>query len=164
MKGDYIMAGERKIKLFEIPNANLIFRNFSGRTDIFGNSKRTFGVKIENEELLNKLMDAGFLIKYLNNGDDPDIPWLKCTVKFGDYPPKVWIKSGKEKTRLTEDTIGILDSADIIDVKLTISPYEWELPTGKKGVTAYVNALYVTVAVDKFAEEFFDDDEDIPFD
>lgn len=154
---------------YKIPDVRFVYKNFAGRPDSFNpeGGKRTFGCKIVDEELLNKLMDAGFKIKYLTNGDEPDIPYIKVKVNYGPYPPAIWLKSGKTKTKLDADSVKILDNADIIDAKLIISPYEWEMPNGLKGVTAYCDALYVTVVPNKFEEEFFADEEDaeeeIPF-
>lgn len=170
MKGDYIMAAEGKKKKYRIEDASaMVYKNFAGKPDTFNpnGGKRSFGFKITDDATLNMLMDAGFKIKYLSNGDEPDIPYLKVTVKYGDYPPAIWIKSGKSKTKLDADSVKTLDKADIIDAKLVISPYEWEMPNGISGITAYCDALYVTVVPDKFEEEFFadeDEDEEIPFD
>ena len=92
--------------LYRIEDARLVYKNFAGRPDTFNpaGGKRSFGCKISDEETLNKLMDAGFKIKYMSNGDDADIPYIKVTVKYGNWPPTIWLKSGKTKTKLDEDT------------------------------------------------------------
>ena len=169
MKGDYIMAKDKRVT-YKIADARFVYKNFAGRPDSYNpnGGKRSFGCKIVDDDTLNQLIDAGFKIKYLTNGDEPDIPYIKVKVNFGDYPPIIWLKSGKTKTKLNEETIKILDTADIIDAKLIISPYEWKMPSGLTGISAYCDALYVTVVPNKFEEEFFADDdeedgEEIPF-
>ena len=65
-----------------------------------------------------------------------------------------------KKTRLTEETIDLLDASQIEWCDVTLSPYQWEIKQKGEittGVTAYVRTLYVKVAQDEFAEKYNDD-------
>ena len=66
---------------------------------------------------------------------------------------------------LTEDTVGSLDYADISNVDVVISPFEYNDIGGKSGVAAYVKTMYVSVVEDEFASKYDYDDEpeELPF-
>ena len=56
---------------------------------------------------------------------------------------------------MNEDTVTQLDVVDITDCDLSIRPYEWEM-SGRTGITAYVDSMYVTIRENKFAEKYAD--------
>ena len=48
----------------------------------------------------------------------------------------------------------ILDTAYISKVDLTVTPYQWELKSGKSGVKAYLKTMYVTLDKDEFEDRY----------
>ena len=80
--------------------------------------------------------------------------FLPVKVKFNDRGPSAYLKAGAaDPVRLNEETISCLDQIDILGVDLDIRAYDWEV-NGKTGRTAYLQAIFVTQDVDRFAARF----------
>ena len=151
-----------------IENARIIYRNFSGEENKFNRAgDRNFCVVIEDEEEAKKLIEDGWnvKIKIPKNKDDSGeerepFYYIKVSVSYKYYAPKIYLVTKKRKILLDEDSIGIIDSTDIINVDLAIRPSAWEV-NDKSGIKAYLKTMYVTIEEDEFADKY---DDDIPFD
>ena len=142
----------------QIENARVIFRNFSGReTDFNKAGQRNFSVVIDDPQTARDLGAAGWNVRLLEPKDDGSEPLyiMQVKIKFDSFaPPKIYMISGKHvKTALDEDTVNVLDSADIKYVDLIINPYEWEI-NGKSGISAYLKTMYAVIEEDAFAEKY----------
>ena len=66
--------------------------------------------------------------------------------------------SRKGKTIIDEDSVAILDWAEIASVDIIIRPYNWVLQEGtrneKRGVKAYVKSMYITIVEDEFEAKY----------
>ena len=148
-----------------VENARLIFKNFAGEESKFNRAgNRNFCVILDGDSA-EDLRQMGWNVKALRPREDEDEPtyYLKVTVAFGNFPPKVIMISGKTKTVLDEESIDSLDYAEIANVDLIIRPYHWEV-NGKEGIKAYLKTMYVTIEQDVFAGKYDClDDEDLPF-
>lgn len=140
-----------------VRGARIGFRNFSGEEGKFNpKGRRTFSVFFEPEHGA-VLEREGWNIKWLDPRDDGEeaTPYLNVRVAYTNIPPKISLVTKRGMTILDEDSVGMLDWADIEDVDLELSPYNWEV-NGKKGVTAYVKTMYVTIVEDVFADKYSD--------
>ena len=140
-----------------IEGARIGFRNFSGEEGRFNpKGRRNFCVFLE-EDIAKDMKKEGWNVKWLDpreEGDDPQA-YLQVKVVFGKMPPKIVLVTGRGKTRLNEDTVNILDWAEIQNVDLIIRPYNWEI-NGDTGVSAYIKTMYVTIREDEFENKYYD--------
>lgn len=141
-----------------IEGANIIWKNFSGERDRFNPGKRGFSVVIDDAVMADELKQEGWNVKErpLQEGADPSEQEWTLPVKLNmNRYTQVWLIVGNHKTLLNEDTVAQLDVVDITDCDLSIRPYEWEM-SGRTGITAYVDSMYVTIRENKFVEKYAD--------
>ena len=146
--------------ILQIDEARIIYRNFSGAPSKFNREgDRNFAVVINDEEIKDALIEEGWNVKIKaprEEGDEPFM-YLPVKVKFNERGPKVYLKSGKATNRLDEESINCLDHVDIVSVDMDIRPYDWEVQ-GKTGRTAYLQSIWVTQEVDRFADRFAEEE------
>lgn len=146
-----------------IENAHIFFRNFKGEESKFNaKGKRNFCVEIDND-IAESLSEDGWNIRWLRPRNEDEVPraYLQVAVNYENIPPKIMTITHKGKTMLTDESIDILDWAEIENVDLIIRPYNWEV-NGKTGVKAYVKSMYVTLVEDEFSDKY-DELDDLPF-
>jgi hypothetical protein len=139
--------------ILQIDDARIIYRNFAGRGDKYNREgDRNFAVVIPDEETANELTNLGWNVKIKPPREDGDTPFmfLPVKVKFIGRGPNVYLQTGRNKNRLDEESIGLLDDIDIVCVNLDIRPYDWDV-NGKAGRTAYLQNIEVIQDVDRFA-------------
>lgn len=142
----------------DIENAHILFPNFTGeKTQFNAAGSRNFCVEL-SEDQARQLEADGWNVKMRKpreEGDDPTY-YMKVNIKYGGFkPPHVYVIANGQKTELDEDTIGMLQYADIRSVDLSIRPYNYDV-SGKQGVSAYLQSMYVVIEVDKFASKYAD--------
>lgn len=140
-----------------IEGARLIFRHFSGEKDDFHSvGQRDFFVTLDSAtaEAMEK---DGWNIKWLDPREEGDLPQatLKIKVNFTGRPPQITLVTSRNKTRLDEESVAILDYADIINADLFITPYDWTV-NGRSGRTAYLDKLFVTIREDELDIKYSD--------
>lgn len=149
---------KNKVGLINIENAQVGYKNFSGKvTDFNKDGSRNFVVFLD-EKMADDLASKGWNIKEPKKSDDPTLdytpqPYLPVTVSFEPYPPKMYLISGDNHKLLGEDEVEILDWSEIQEADIVIRPYEWEV-NGNSGVKAYVKSMYITLNTDSFAKKY----------
>lgn len=149
-----------------IEGAKILFPNFSGKETQFNAAgDRNFCVIVPTKEMERMLIDDGWNVRYLKplqEGESP-VPYLQVKLSYKNRPPKVNLVTSGGITPLYEDTVGMLDWAEITNVDLIINPYNWSIG-GRSGVKGYVKALYVTIAEDEFEKKYKNStSDDLPF-
>jgi hypothetical protein len=157
------MASVEELKAITLEGRRIHFRNFEGAPTRFNleGGVRDFVVFLDPEEA-KAMESAGWNVKYLNSRDedDPPAPILRVKVKYPRTgtkirPPRVILITSRGKTALDEDTIKVLDWADIENTDMIIRPWKWDIG-GKTGISAYLNSIYVTIREDELEQKYMD--------
>lgn len=141
----------------------IIFRNFSGKEGPYNQSgARTFGV-ILPEDTATAMLNDGWNVKYLKpreeDEDEVEVPWLPVSVNYGKgRPPTIALITSRGRTNLDEDSVDMLDWADITNVDLIVRPYTWEV-SERTGIKAYLKSMYVTIEEDELERKYATMDE-----
>lgn len=148
--------------VLQIDDATIIWRNFEGREGQYNRpGDRNFNLLIDDEKIAEDLQNdvneygVGWNIKIKPPREEGDMAFmhLPVKVKFNDRGPNVYLISNGNKRRLDEDAVGLLDHIDILTVNLDIRPYDSEV-NGKPYRTAYLQSIEVVQDVDRFAEDY----------
>lgn len=151
----------------QIDDATIVWRNFAGAASKYNREgDRNFCLVVPNQEIADALVENGWNVKIKPPREDGDSPfmYLKVKVAFNERGPAVYLQTGKNMHRLSEDEVHRLDRIDILSVDLDIRPYDWEV-NGRTGRSAYLESIKVVQNVDRFATEYAEaeyprDDED----
>ena len=145
----------RKLPPVTIQNAKLIYKNFAGAAKKF-NAKglRNFHIVLDPEAAVILEQD-GWNIKWHDPKEDGDNPWpsIKVAVRFDNYPPRIVLITRGGKSVLDEDSVEVLDWAEIVSVDVVLSPSFWEVEK-KKGIKAYLKKMFVTLSEDDLESKY----------
>lgn len=153
----------KEVEDLAIEDAEIRFSNFSGRKGKFNNEgDRSFCVLL-NPDAADDLLREGWNVKTLTPKDPEDepVPYISVKVNYNSLrKPVVNLITeinGKpvKKNNLDEDTICILDYAEIDKIDMVIRPYHYDV-NGRQGISAYLKSMYVTIKEDPFAAKYID--------
>ena len=148
--------------VLQIDSASICFKNFRGEGGKFNKEgDRNFALIIPDEEMAEALQNdtnqygASWNVKIKPPREEGDTPfiYLPVKVKFNDKGPMVYLQSGRNRIKLDQDSISMLDDIDIASVDLDIRPYDNEI-NGRPFRAAYLQSMCVTQDIDRFAERF----------
>jgi hypothetical protein len=142
-------------KTFMVENAPIIFRNFAGKEGQYNaEGDRNFAVVLEltvAEQMLADGWNVRFL-KVQEEGDDP-VPYISVSVNFKNRPPRVVLITSGGRTQLDENSVEVLDYADIQTADLIARGYDWAVGD-KAGTKAYLQTLIVTIEEDALEQKY----------
>lgn len=140
----------------------LVFRNFTGKEGQYNREgDRNFGVILPTD-IAEAMETDGWNVKWLQPREDADegeeaTPWLPVKVGYGKgRPPKITTVTEEPERKMTpldETTVETLDWADIVNVDLIVRPYHYEV-SGRTGIAAYVQTMYVTIEEDVLEQKY----------
>ena len=143
-----------------LEGVRIAFRNFSGKEGQYNREgDRNFAVLLPEEIGIQMLKD-GWNVKSLKPREDADPNelvqmYLSVAVGFKGRPPRIIMITSRGRTTLGEEEVSILDWADIKNVDLIVRPYEWSV-SGKTGVKAYLQSIYITINEDELELKYAD--------
>lgn len=143
-----------------LENVAINFRNFSGREGQYNRAgDRNFAIFLSEEDAA-QMLEAGWNVKQLKprqdaEPGDPQQSYISVAVGFNGRPPRIVLVTSRGKTPLTENEVDILDWADIRTTDVIIRPYEWSV-SGKTGVKAYLQSIFVTINEDQLELKYAD--------
>jgi len=111
-----------------------------------------------SSESVFELQYDGINVKYSKDVDgnpDRERPYIAVKVRYDVKPPKIFMVEDGVKTLLSEDTVGVLDSADIVRADLVITPVFYDV-NGNTGFSNYLKTGYITIEADEFASRYAD--------
>ena len=153
---------KRNIAPVTIHNAEIIFRNFTGREGQYNaEGDRNFGVKLP-PDIAKQMAEDGWNVKYLKSREEGEEPqaWLSVSVSYRNRPPRIVMVRFRGnppqpiRTTLPEDLVEMVDYADLANVDLTLNPYVWGPIRGETGVKAYLKTMFVTLALDELEVKY----------
>ena len=139
-----------------IENARIIYRNFSGlATQYNREGDRNFCVFIDDVDAVADLKEAGWNIKIRKPRDEDDAVshYLKVNVSYRFRAPRIILHTRKTATELTEESVGLVDNADILSCDMVINPSHWEA-NGNSGISAYLDTMHINIQDDYFADKY----------
>lgn len=152
--------------IIEINDARICFRNFRGEGGKFNKEgDRNFAVIIPNQEMADALIEdtnqygVGWNVKIKaprEEGDEPFM-YLPVKVKFNERGPAVYLQSGKNRVKLDEESVSMLDEIDISNVDMDIRPYD-DVVNDKPFRSAYLQSILVRQEIDRFAARFAEEE------
>lgn len=84
----------------------------------------------------------------------PRTPHAEVKVEFGKgRPPKIVLITSAGKTELDQNTVAMLDVADMANVDLIIHGYRWNAD-GRSGLKPYLKTMYVTLNEDALERKY----------
>jgi hypothetical protein len=113
-------------------------------------------------DVATQMLEDGWNVRTLkpreDDEDETEQAYLPVTVGYGKgRPPKIVMITSRGRTNIGEDEVEALDWADITNADLIVRPYEWSV-SGRTGVKAYLQSLFVTIEEDALEQKYADMD------
>jgi len=152
--------GKLSKRLLAVKTPRLYSHDFSGERSKY--KTRSICVEVP-EEIKDRLLEDGWGIKVRIPEDERYDPryYLPVTIKFNEFGPEITKVAPNTPVTYNADTAGVLDSTDMTDIELLITPFH--NPDHPGAAKAYLREMRFKLnrsPLDYFDEE--DEDEEIP--
>lgn len=140
---------------FMVEDAEIFFRNFSGIENPYNKlGDRNFGVFLDSQ-LAKQMLNDGWNVKYTKPREEGDEirPFISIKVKYKIRPPRITMITSTARTSLTEESVGVLDWADIQACDIIAVASNWTMGD-KSGIAAYLQTMFVTVQEDALEAKY----------
>lgn len=144
-----------KMSNIVLEDVRIGFRNFSGKEGQYNREgDRNFAVFLP-EDIAEQMRADGWNVKYLKPREEDDEPqaYIQVSCSYKARAPRVVMVTSRGRTPLGENEVDILDWANIEKTDLIIRPYEWAV-SGKTGVKAYLQSIFVTIEEDALERKY----------
>ena len=167
----YTILEGNKLKIDNLTNRDIIYRNFSGKQTQFNrNGNMKFSIVID-PAMAPKLQQEGWNVKVKPSKNDENEMFctLEVRVRFdlSFAKPKIKQATAHSSVMLNENNIKNLDDAEIETAKVVLRQYAWTNPSGEHGISAQLSEMYVKlqegVLEELWAEEEGPGEDDLPF-
>lgn len=133
------------------------WRNFEGKeTQYNAEGSRNFNVFLP-EDVAKAMLEDGWNIKWTKpREDDEELTtkaYLQVAVGYKGRPPRVCMITSQGRVDLGQHEVGILDWVDVKYADMIVRPYYWNV-SGKTGVKAYLQSLFVTIEEDPLSLKY----------
>jgi hypothetical protein len=138
---------------FMVEDASIFYRNFTGREGLYNVAgQRNFCVRLD-EETAQQMDKDGWNVKWPKPDEEGEIgtPYIACAVNFKNWPPRITMMTSRVRTTLTDDTVEVLDWANISKVDLICRGNIWN---DKGDIKAYVKTMFVTIEEDYLEQKY----------
>ena len=163
---------QTKYEYFEdLDRDRIRFRDFKGRGFEDSGDKPNIGIWLDDDEQVERMINDGWAVKFADLEGDRKRAYIKLKVYWPKNPeyagPKIVLVTEGGRTVMTPETIGTLDSVDLLKIDIKA---HWFL--SQKGKTEYhcssIDALYLTAREDRLERKYrmmqtVEDDEEVPF-
>lgn len=144
-----------------IRDAQIIFRNFTGKPGPYNEEgERSFAVLLD-EALGDELAKRGLNIKPLRKKEDEDdqMFYLPVAVSYKIRPPRVYMVTGDgdriplRKQMMPQDLVHMMDELDLGASHMVLSVSKYEV-RGTKGKKCYLQSFFGHVMLDELEQEY----------
>ncbi len=141
-----------------VENAKIIWRNFSGKPDKYNPQGFKNFCLLLDDDVAEMLKADGWNIKWLPGREegDPDQAFTNIRVNYdGRRKPVIITYTSSGETYLDEDTVNMLDWAEIEKIDMVVNPSVWEVGDNT-GIKGYLKEMRVVLIESPFEAKYRD--------
>lgn len=142
-------------KEFTVQDAFLIYRNFEGRKTMFNSDGKRKATIVLPADVAERMLADGWNVRFKEPKEEGDEGFwtIEFEAKYQFQPPKIFLIADDKRIPLDEDTVEVLDFAELETVDLICNGYDWEV-NGKTGTKAYLKTMYATIHLNDLEKKY----------